>query len=122
MLVMETMDNVVKVYENYKQILPKILLETSVEENTTVTFFPNIDDCMFCLKKITDEVVNIVQQIPDVKLLFQQRSEAQDAPTAFYKITVPPDFTQFITSRFKAVMEEWVEESRHFVEELRKRK
>lgn len=118
-LVMETMNKVVSVYERYQELLPKILLETSVEDGARVTFYPTIEDCMFCLKKITDEVVNIVQQIPDVRALFQNREESQEAPTAFYRIHVPHDFTKYITRRFRVVMEEWVAEPMMFVAALR---
>lgn len=122
MLVMETMDNIVSIYERYRDVLPKILLETSVEDGTTVTFYPSIEDCMFCLKKITDEVVNVVQQIPDVKSLFQNRADSQEAPTTFYRINVPPDFNTYITDRFRTVMEEWVDEPSQFVAALREYK
>lgn len=120
-LVMRTMEDVVQIYENYRTILPKILLETSVEDNRYVTFYPSIDDCMFCLKKIGDSVVGIVQQIPDVKALFMNRRDAEAAPPSYYRVTVPPDFTNFITGRFRTVMEEWVAEPKEFVEMLRKR-
>lgn len=115
------MENIIQMYENYKTALPKILLETSVvNESTNVNFFPTIDDCMFCLKKITDEVVNVVQQIPDIKVLYESQTANPDGPPkdAYFRIPIPSHFNQFITSRFHAVMEEWAVEPRAFVTAL----
>ena len=54
----ETIIEVVEAYVNYEKMLPFVLLDSTIEENTRVAYYPAYQDIMFCIKKIFDEVRN----------------------------------------------------------------
>jgi hypothetical protein len=60
MWAMDAIEEIVQIYENYETMLPKILLDTSVEDGSRIVYFPSIDDCLYCFKKLVDEVRNLI--------------------------------------------------------------
>ena len=53
---MNNVESIVELFENYKDTLPRIVLDNTVEDAKRIAFFPGVDDCLFCFQKITDEV------------------------------------------------------------------
>lgn len=52
---MSTIQEIVRAYENYTQFLPRILVDTAIEDGK-VTFAPPVEGWLYCFKKIVDEV------------------------------------------------------------------
>jgi len=55
-LLMSEIDRLITAYENYAEVFPVILLDSSLENGTSVSYYPPFNDMMFCVKKIIEEV------------------------------------------------------------------
>ena len=55
-LLMATVWRLVDSYEHYEEEFPLILLDSSLEGGSIVSYYPPYNDMMFCIKKVIDEV------------------------------------------------------------------
>lgn len=59
---MNTIQEIVSTYENYEKNLPRILVDTAIDD-ARVTFAPPVEGWMYCFKKMIDEVHKLIYEL-----------------------------------------------------------
>ncbi|CAG7837267.1 unnamed protein product [Allacma fusca] len=119
-LIREAIIEVVQAYVNYEDMLPFILLDSTIEENTRVSYYPAYQDIMFCIKKIFDEISAVVTHVPDVREYYNGTNAEEDGPTSNFKVHMLPEFLDEAMLTISNVVEEWLREPDEFIAGIQK--